>query len=148
MQGLTTQQPPWEAGSQTKLTKTTHPWAFDKATPQHRISSLELYGTVVLAKMLLQQVSGPTIIPIFTDNQGNALALLSARSKRWPNSAFIMDLVVSLHMADSSIRPHFIKREYNEWADQLTHLNSLGFCPKKRLIPPPIADWPAFPALH
>ena len=125
-----------------------HPWAFDKGPPQRRISSLELYGSVVLTKLILSKLAQkPAIIPIFTDNQGNALALLSSRSKRWPNSAMIMDLVVTLHLAGSSIRPSFVKREFNTWADQLTHMNSSGFSTDKQLLPPPMSTWPAFPAL-
>ena len=130
------------------ITEASHPWAFEKGTPQRRISSLELYGAVVLAKLITHKLgSQPAIIPIFTDNQGNALALLSGRSKRWPNAAMIMDLVVTLHIAGSSIRPSFVKREFNTWADQLTHMDSTGFSPDRRLIPPPMTSWPAFPAL-
>ena len=125
-----------------------HAWAFDKDTPQRRISSLELYGTAVLVKLIITQVKDQSSsIPIFTDNQGNALALLSNRQKRWPNAVLIMDLSVSLHMSDQHIRPHFLKREFNEWADQLTHSNSAGFNKERQLCPPPVSEWPALPSL-
>jgi hypothetical protein len=125
-----------------------HPWAFDKGSPQKKISSLELYGSMVLVKLILAKNKGnPATIPIFTDNQGNALALLSNRSKKWPNAAFIMDLNMTLHMAGSHIRPNFVKREFNEWADQLTHGDSSGFDEAKRLQPPQMSEWPIFVAL-
>jgi hypothetical protein len=55
-----------------EITREKHHWAFDKATPQQRISSLELYSSIRLVKLTLQQdVSKRPIIPIFTDNQGN-----------------------------------------------------------------------------
>ena len=131
-----------------KISRENHPWAYDKATPQQRISSLELYGSICLVKLILQQdISSTPIIPIFTDNQGNALALLANRSKKWPNAAFIMDLALTLFLADAQVRPQFIKREYNEWADQLTHLDTSGFTADKRLQVPHTSTWPAFPTL-
>jgi hypothetical protein len=91
-----------------EITGDKHPWAFDKETPQQRISSLELYSSICLVKIiLLQDTASRPIVPIFTDNQGNALALLANRSKKWPNAAFIMDLALTLYLSKAQIRPQY-----------------------------------------
>ena len=124
------------------------PWIYDKGTPQQRISTLELLGTAMLIKLILEKTTHEALdVPVYTDNQGNAFALLAGSSKRWPNSAIIMDLAFSLHSASKRIRPSFLKREYNEWADQLTHRDMTGFSPKLRLVPPQIQSWPVLPNL-
>ena len=72
-------------------------------------------------------------IPIFTDNQGNAFSMLSGRAKKWPNSAILCELTMTLYRAEATISPAFVKREYNQWADDLTHMDFAGFDLSKRL---------------
>jgi hypothetical protein len=60
--------------------------------------------------------------------------MLSGRAKKWPNSAILCELMMTLYRAEATIWPSFIKREYNQWADDLTHLNFTGFDLSKRLF--------------
>jgi hypothetical protein len=65
-----------------EATQKEHPWAFSRGSPQRRNSSLELYGTIILVKLILKlRNNRPCTIPIFTDNQAAVMectTLLSA----------------------------------------------------------------------
>jgi hypothetical protein len=130
------------------ITALNFPWLYDKGSPQKRIAALEMLATVRLVKaILLQSGKQALTIPFHTDNQGNAFALLANRSRKWPISGLLMELGVSLHKHSSSIRPSFCKRERNEWADQLTRLDSSGFSPDKQVLLSPFSEWLILPKL-
>ena len=125
------------------VSKQTLPWIFDKQTPQRRISTLEMLGTLTLFQHLLlftkgSGATGPTenlnlYIPLMTDNQGNALSILNNNSKKWPTSAVLMELVTQAHIHEAAIGPMHIKRSRNTWADALAGMDHTGFDQERRL---------------
>ena len=130
------------------VTSSEFPWLFDKGSPQKRIAALEMLATVSLVKTILSLVgNAPLTIPIHTDTKGNAFALLANRSRKWPVSGLLMELGMTLHKHSSSIRPSFLKREWNEWADQLTHLDSSGFSPENQVTLSTSSEWLILPKL-
>ena len=50
-----------------------------------------------------------------------------------PTSAFLMQLTVMLHKAGVQLAPSHMKRDYNQWADELAHPNFAGFRPDRQL---------------
>jgi hypothetical protein len=120
------------------LTQANTPWLFDKPTPQRRIASFELLGTLCLFQHLIA-VSPPgnmhLHVPLMTDNQGNALSILNNNSKKWPTSAILMELVTQAHIREVAIAASHIKRSRNKWADDLADNRLQGFTPDKRVSP-------------
>ncbi|CAE8582263.1 unnamed protein product [Polarella glacialis] len=122
-------------------TSSTHgdnaPWAFDKSSPQRRIAALEMFGALLLFRHLAQEdkIGGHSVyIPFLTDNQGNALSILNHRTKKWPCSPILMELVLQAHVFHTPIAIRHVKRDFNIWADALTNSDFLGFCPAKEFV--------------
>ena len=69
----------------------------------------------------------PSRLSFISDNQGNIFALLNQKT------AFLMRLIVMLHKAGVQLAPSHMKRDYNQWADELTHPNFAGFRPDRQL---------------
>ena len=70
---------------------------------------------------------------LISDNRGNIFALLNQKTEQMPTSAFLMQLIVMLHRAGFRLAPSHMKREYNQWADELTHPHFTGFRPDRQL---------------
>ncbi|CAE8641821.1 unnamed protein product, partial [Polarella glacialis] len=120
-----------------QLTKDNAPWAFDKSSPQRRIAALEMFGTLLLFRHLAQEdkIGGHSVyIPLLTDNQGNALSILNHRTKKWPCSPILMELVLQAHVFHTPIAIRHVKRDFNIWADALTNSDLGGFCPAKEIV--------------
>ena len=112
---------------------------FDKRTPQQRIAALELYGTLLLFVALSSKAAqeGATIhLPIRTDNQGNAFAVLKDSTKRWPGSAVLMEICVQAQLTSCCPAIEHIGRENNTWADDLSNMHTREFSPEKELAVP------------
>ena len=113
-----------------------NPWAHKEGDPTRRISTLEMFGTLILTHFLLQ-LGGKSLLrsrlSLISDNQGNIFALLNKKTKRFPTSAFLMQLIVMIHAAGVQIAPSHMKRDYNQWADELTHPDFTGFRPDREL---------------
>ena len=137
---------------------TIHSWAFKDGDPTARIGALEMFGTLLLTSLLLRhQGSGTIRLPLnlVSDNQGNVFSLLTNRSKRFPASAILMQIVMLLYEVGTNLLPSHRGRDYNQWADELTHPNPKGFNPRNNLDISPclkgflllrtiIPDWPIF----
>ena len=80
-------------------------------------------------------------IPLMTDNQGNALAILNSNSKKWPTSAILMELVMQAHINQVALGPMHIKRSRNKWADRLAGDNYAGFDHSKRVPAFMLSKW-------
>ena len=118
------------------LTDQSASWAFDKKSFKKRIAALELLGTIVLIRLMVRcfRSSVPNVqLPLRTDNLGNAFAIGKSYSKKWPNSALLMELECIKHRFGLRTHISHVKRESNTWADQLTHLDFDGFEPSLRL---------------
>eukprot|EP00435_Cladocopium_sp_Y103_P021864 s134_g5.t1 len=115
---------------QYKLPLKDHPWAHKDGDPTRRIAALEMFGTLILTFLLIQKGGRSllrTRLSLISDNQGNVFALLNQKTKQMPTSAFLMQLIVLLHRAGVQIAPSHMKRDYNQWADELTHPVFTGF---------------------
>ena len=112
-----------------KMTEEHQPWAFDKGDPKLRIAALELLATVLLVHYSGSKHFGfaEIMLPLRTDNQGNAFSVRRNYAKKWPNAAIMMELAMRRHA--TGIRPHLshVNRDQNVWADQLTHSDFKGF---------------------
>ena len=72
-------------------------------------------------------------IPLMTDNQGNAYAVLNTNTKRWPCSGILMEICAQAHTRDCHPAIQHVNREKNTWADQLSNLDFKGFAADRRL---------------
>ena len=119
-----------------QVTKEHFPWAFKEGDPQKRIAAIELLGTLVLCRLLLakQQLESSSVrLPIGSDNQGNVFSFLNFASKKPHTAAVLMEFVWQLHLAGCSLAPCHVLREFNQWADELTHVEYGGFFEEFRL---------------
>ncbi|CAE7937086.1 unnamed protein product [Symbiodinium sp. KB8] len=92
--------------------------------------------------------SGPILIPVLSDNQGNVYSLLDGKSRKLPSAALLMELMLLIHRQGCLLAPSHVKRDLNQWADSLTRSGFTGFTPDKpggtiKAVPPP-----AFPQLR
>ncbi|OLP76322.1 hypothetical protein AK812_SmicGene43764 [Symbiodinium microadriaticum] len=77
--------------------------------------------------------SGPILIPVLSDNQGNVYSLLDGKSRKLPSAALLMELMLLIHRQGCLLAPSHVKRDLNQWADSLTRSGFTGFTPDKRL---------------
>ena len=112
-------------------------WLFYGATPRERVAPMEMYGTLILLEALWNKMLVPSTHMMHfkagTDNQGNSMSILNTRSKSWPSSIILMQMVWSAHEHNIELGIRHIYRESNTWADQLAGGDVQGFDPSKRL---------------
>ena len=68
-----------------------------------------------------------------SDNQGNIYAILNQKTKKMPTALLLMELVLQLHLHECQVAPSHVKRDFNQWADELTHPHYKGFSASRRL---------------
>ena len=102
-----------------------------------------MLGTLILAALLILR-SGSTLLrlklSLISDNQENIFTLLNQNTKKMPTSAFVMQLVSLLYAKGAQLAPNHCKRDHNQWADDLTHPDPLGFTPEKRISLSPVFE--------
>ena len=109
---------------QHRITPEGEPWAFTTGDPQRAIAALELFGLLLLVRAVLLCAAGSashTRILVASDNQGNVFSLLNDSTRRMPNAAILMEIVLTLHDRQVMLGPSHVKRDFNTWADELTH---------------------------
>ena len=109
---------------QHRITPEGEPWAFTTGDPQRAIAALELFGLLLLVRAVLLCAAGSvshTRILVASDNQGNVFSLLNDSTRRMPNAAILMEIVLTLHDQQVMLGPSHVKRDFNTWADELTH---------------------------
>ena len=109
---------------QHRITPEGEPWAFTTGDPQRAIAALELFGLLLLVRAVLLCAAGSashTRILVASDNQGNVFPLLNDSTRRMPNAAILMEIVLTLHDHQVMLGPSHVKRDFNTWADELTH---------------------------
>ena len=94
-----------------------HPWAFKDGKPKRRIAALEMLGTLF----------GPVLLPLASDNQGNIYGLLNDYTRKMPTAGLLMEIMFQLTATSCSLMPSHVKRDFNQWADDLTHPSFEGF---------------------
>ena len=72
-------------------------------------------------------------LPVGSDNQGNVMAMLNLGSKKPYTAAILMELVFLLHTHGCLLAANHVPREFNQWADELTHPDFSGFDPLQRV---------------
>ncbi|CAE7941839.1 unnamed protein product [Symbiodinium necroappetens] len=76
------------------------------------------------------------IIPLLPDNQGNICSPLDSKSRKMLSAAILMELMLLLHRnrcTGCTLAPSHVKRDINQWADELTHPDCHAFAPDRRL---------------
>ena len=121
------------------LTKDTHPWAFADGGSNKIIMALELYATLVMLYYMLPKASmdgGANIfIPYCTDNEGSAYCVLNDKTRKWPASAVIMEILLQAQQHAVQLAPAHVKREFNQWADDLVNGKTNSFAQSRRVRP-------------
>ena len=74
-----------------------------------------------------------TILPLASDNQGNVYTLLKEAAKKPITAVIAMEILLHTYLNQVGLSPHHIKRDYNQWADELTHPDFSGFSASKKL---------------
>ena len=124
-------------------------WAFKDRKPKRRIAALEMFGTLLLTMFLCRRSAtrnGPVQLPLASDNQGNVYGLLSEYFKKMPTAGLLMEVMFQLTANTCSLLPKHVKRDFNQWADDLTHPSFCGFDEALRLeVPPLLVDFKIFP---
>ncbi len=113
-----------------QVEESTHPCAFKDRKPKRRIAALEMFGTLILTMFLCQRSAphrGPVQLPLASDNEGNVYGLLSEYSKKMPTAGLLMEVMFQLTANTCSLLPKHVKRDFNQWADDLTHPSFTGF---------------------
>jgi hypothetical protein len=115
------------------LTKESHPWAFQTKVASALICAFEMYASLVLLVCMFRFMPKCDLlnffIPFCTDNQGNAFSILNNKTKHWPTSAFLMELLLQASKAGVHLYPAHVKRDFNKWADDLVNGDIIGFNP-------------------
>ena len=128
------------------MQESTHPWAFKDRKPKRRIAALE---TLLLTMFLCRRSAphrGAVQLPLASDNQGNVYGLLNEYSKKMPMAGLLMEVLFQLTANTCILLPKHVKREFNQWADDLTHPSFSGFDEALRLeVQPLIAEFKIFP---
>ena len=125
-----TQQRIRYGGSIYQVKEDQHPWAFKDRKPKRRIAALEMLGTLFLTMYLCKKSSslrGPVLLPLASDNQGNVYGLLNDYTRKMPTAGLLMEIMFQLTATSCSLMPSHVKRDYNQWADDLTHPSFEGF---------------------
>ena len=126
-----------------------HPWAFKDRKPKRRIAALEMLGTLFLTMYLCKKSSslrGPVLLPLASDNQGNIYGLLNDYTRKMPTAGLLMEIMFQLTATSCSLMPSHVKRDFNQWADDLTHPSFEGFDSLLELmVAPLLSEFKIFP---
>ena len=126
-----------------------HPWAFKDRKPKRRIAALEMLGTLFLTMYLCKKSSslrGPVLLPLTSDNQGNIYGLLNDYTRKMPTAGLLMEIMFQLTATSCSLMPSHVKRDFNQWADDLTHPSFEGFDTSLELmVAPLLSEFKIFP---
>ena len=99
----------------------------------------QLHGTLMLLEALNKKNAVPSThmlrFKAGTDNLGNSMSILNNRSKTWPSSIIMMQLIWTAHYLNIELGIRHVYRESNTWADQLAGGDATGFDPARRMTP-------------
>ena len=77
------------------------------------------------------------LLPLASDNQGNIYGLLNDYTTKMPTAGLLMEI---------SLMPSHVKRDFNQWADDLTHPSFEGFDSSLELmVAPLLSEFKIFP---
>ena len=121
-----------------ELTRRNAPWLFIRGEPHRTIAASELLA-VTVAVMLFGPAAkwrnrhGRLVLSGFTDNSSNSYLIDKYLSVKFPVSMVLMELSRQLAFLGSELQLHWIPREQNEEADNLSKGRYEGFYPNNRI---------------
>ena len=95
--------------------------------------ALGLLGSLVLIAFILKMGERHQLavrIPAITDNQGTVFSMVNNKTGQMPTAPVLMQLVLALHQGGALLAFSHVKRDLNQWADDLTYANPLEFHPE------------------
>ena len=133
--GVTTKQARWFS---VKVTRKNFPWLYAKGEPFRTIAASELLAVTIAVLVFGPGASwagadGRLSITGFTDNSSNAFLVDKFLSTKFPSSLVLMELAYQLYALKASLQLHWIPREQNEDADDLSKGKTDNFDPEKRI---------------
>ena len=120
------------------MTRRNFPWLYLKGEPFRTIAAAELLAVTVAVmafkeKAPWRNADGRFSITGFTDNASNSFVVDKYLSTKFPVSLVLMELAYQLGGMEVSLNLHWIPREQNEEADDLSKGRFEKFDPKKRI---------------
>ena len=86
------------------------------------------------------------LLPLASDNQGNIYGLLNDYTRKMPTAGLLMEIIFQLTATSCSLMPSHVKRDFNQWADDLTHPSFEGFDTSLELVVAPLlSEFKIFP---
>ena len=111
--------------------------------------SLEMSGTLFLTMYLCKKSSSlrePVLLYLASDNQGNIYGLLNDYTRKMPTAGLLMEIMFQLTATSCSLMPSHVKRDFNQWADDLTHSSFERFDSSLELmVAPLLSQFKIFP---
>ena len=104
-----------------KLERSWADWLFVKKDLKRIIASLELLATLVAVRLWSGSSKGKCWIKAGTDNQSNTYAISKMMSTKYPLTLLVMELSETLRSRSCELNLHWIPREKNQLADDLTN---------------------------
>ncbi len=138
---------PWFA---VRLNRESSPWAYSKGQPYRAIAALEALATLLAVKFLgghLPAAADTTLVlPGLSDNRGNRYAVATLQTTKFPLCGVLMELACVLEKMNVRLDLHWVPRESNVEADELSNLLTSRFNPDLRIeIDLPNTDWEVLP---
>ena len=101
------------------------PWAFVKADTKRVIAALELLASLIGVRLwvLAGQAKQTTWVAIkgYTDNQSNESLLKKFMTSKFPSTLIHMELAEELAAKRCELKLHWLRRDDNQLADDLTN---------------------------
>lgn len=121
------------------------PWIGVKGgNPKRVIAALELLATIIAVKLWGKRARGgmKAKMKAFTDNKGNAFALIRGMSTKYPLTVLLMELSEEMRALDLRMELEWIKREENQDADDLSNGDWRKFSEEMREdVRPETVEW-------
>ena len=113
------------------------PWAFSKSSPNKVIAALELLATLIAVKLWIRdsddRQSSRVAMRGFTDNQSNEALVKKAMTTKYPSSLILLELAEELAAKKCDLNLIWIRRDWNQLADDLTNEKFDSFDPEFRV---------------
>ena len=88
------------------------------------------------------------LLPLASDNQGNIYGLLNDYTRKMPTAGLLMEIMFQLTATSCSLMPSHVKRDFNQWADDLTHPSFEGFDTSlEMMVKPLLSELKIFPCI-
>ena len=134
--GKTPKEARWFA---VKVDRKSCPWLYLKGEPFRTIAAAELLAVTVAIMVfkkgaMWRRSEGRFSIGGFTDNSSNTFVVDKFLTTKFPVSLVLMELAYQLAKLEASLNLHWIPREQNEEADDLTKGRYDKFSEEKRIV--------------